>query len=127
MKQVTLKILINKSSEEVFDFYINPQNTPLWISSIVKEETNEWPVKLGTIYRNQSKEGIWCEYIVTGYKRGELFELAMKNSPYHVRYTHKKNDNFHTELTYYEWVDTGEITEPFSMDILHTLKSIIEK
>jgi uncharacterized protein YndB with AHSA1/START domain len=127
MKEITLKVVINKSSEEVFDFYIDPKNTPLWIDSIIKEETSEWPVQLGTRYRNQNKEGVWSTYEVTGFKKGELFELAMKDSSYHVRYTHVKLDDNHTELTYFEWVDTGELAEPFSMDILAKLKSVIEQ
>ena len=126
MKDLTLKIIINKSAKDVFDFYINPNNTPLWINSIVKEETSDWPIKVGTIYKNKGISNTWNEYVVTQLKDGELFELAMKNSSYHVRYTHKVIDDTSTELTYYEWVDSGELEEPFTMEILQKLKTLLE-
>jgi uncharacterized protein YndB with AHSA1/START domain len=122
MRENKLKIVINKPASEVFDFYVDPSNTPLWVDSIVKEETNEWPIKLGTIYRNQNKAGTWSEYTVTDLKEDETFELTMKDSNYHVRYTHLPNN----VLEYYEWVDEGELNGPFTQDILEKLKMVVE-
>lgn len=126
MKELTLKIIINKPSNAVYDFYVNPKNTPLWLESIVREETSQWPIAVGTHYKNQNKTGVWGEYRVTALKENELFELVSKDANYHVRYTHRTIDANSCELTYYEWVDKGDLEEPFTIEILQKLKSVIE-
>ena len=126
MKINKLTIKINKPAKDAFTFYINPKNTPLWIDSIVEEKTSEWPVKIGTIYRNQNKEGKWTEYTVVTLKENRLFELVSKDKNYHVRYTHQSIDDRSSELGYYEWVDKGEIEEPFTLEILQKLKTVLE-
>jgi len=65
MKDNKITIQINKPARDVYAFYINPKNTPLWINSIVEEETNEWPIKIGTIYRNKNRQGQLTEHVVT--------------------------------------------------------------
>ena len=127
MRENKLKIKINKPVHEVMAFYMNPANTPLWLETIVKEETSEYPIKAGTVYRNQNKDGVWMEYIVASYKENEIFELISKDKNYHVRYTHKDLGDKSSELEYYEWVDSGELPEPFMMEILEKLKHMVEK
>jgi len=41
MKNKKIVIQINKPIDEVFSFTLNPKNTPLWVDSVVFEETNE--------------------------------------------------------------------------------------
>lgn len=127
MKSNKLTIHVNRSVAEVFDFTINPKNTPLWIESLVKEETSEWPVKTGIIYRNQNKKNDWSEYSVTEIKENEVFEMVSKDKNYHVRYTYKAINDKTCELEYYEWVDKGELKEPFTQDTLKKLKVIMER
>ena len=67
MKENKLTIQIKKPIQEAFAFPLNPANTPLWVDSFVKEETNEWPVKVGTIYRSQNRDGKWSEYVMAGF------------------------------------------------------------
>lgn len=126
MKEVKLSIEINKPVSDVFAFTTDPKNTSLWVSSIVHEETNEWPVKLGTIYRNRGESGEWSEYEVTDYKENEMFVFKKRNSFYHVRYDFASIGTRGTRLIYTEWVDEGEIDDPFTQEILEKLKQIME-
>jgi uncharacterized protein YndB with AHSA1/START domain len=128
MKDNKLVIKIEKPSELVFAYYTNPKNTPLWWDAVIIEETSEWPIKIGTKYKSQSKETEkWNEFTVTDLKENEIFELTSKDGNYHVRYTHKPVNNKSMELEYYEWVDEGELDEPFVIEILDLLKTAIEK
>jgi len=131
MKDCKLAITINKPVKEVFAFTINPDNTPKWVASITAEQTNEWPVKLGTIYRNQRKNGEWSEYEITEFELNKAFVMRQKNDSFHVGYIFTSVDNdTATMLDYRVWVDEGEL--PGSLmadvlqDILEKLKQVVE-
>lgn len=126
MKNNRLTVMINRPISEVFDFLLNSNNTPLWIDSIVKEEINESPVKVGSKYGNQSKDGVWSEYTVVSLNPNKSFEFLKSDNNYHVRYTFKNIENCKTKLEYYEWVEKGEIDGPFTQNVLKKLKSILE-
>ena len=126
MKESKLSITINKSVVEVFGFTINPKNTPQWIKHLEVEETNEWPPKIGTIYRNRGPLGQWSEYNVSAFERNKLFELVSNDGNYHVRYTYKELESGNTEMEYFEWMKQGELDQPFTQNILIELKTEIE-
>lgn len=127
MKDKKLTIEISKPVNEVFNFVLNPNNTPKWINSIKEERTNEWPVKLGTIYKNRGNDNIWSQYTLAEYKENEIFVMDKGDGNYHVRYTFRPIGNNMSKLEYYEWVEHGELEEPFTQEILNKLKEILER
>ncbi|MFA5355370.1 MAG: SRPBCC family protein [Candidatus Paceibacterota bacterium] len=126
MQENKLIIQINRPVPVVFAFTTNPKNTPLWINSIISEEVNEWPAKKGSIYRNQDKDGNCSEYVVREWEKNKMFIWDKKDSNYHVQYTFTSISKNTTSLEYYEWVDEGDIDDPFNQEILDKLKRILE-
>jgi hypothetical protein len=125
MKGLRLTIRINRPVHEVFAFIIDPENTPKWVDSIVIEQTNEWPVKLATTYRNRGSDGRWREFEVTTFEPDKRFVLSTKDG-FHVGYTFTLLDPHTTELKYSEWMDEGELKDLLTIDILRKLKQAIE-
>lgn len=126
MKNNTVTIRINRPVVDVFLFTITPPNSTRWIETVVKEETSEWSIQVGTVYTLQDKQGESSKYSVTQILENELFELVAENQNYHVRYMYRKLDENSTELEYHEWVEIGEIEEPFTKNILEKLKRVLE-
>lgn len=127
MQHNKISIVINKPISLVFDFTINPDNTHLWIDSVKEEQTNEWPVRIGTIYKNCDNHDVWSTYTLVGLEENKIFELASLDGIYHVRYTYRIIDADSCELEYYEWMDEGELATPFSMHHLEALKNLLEQ
>ncbi len=126
MKDNKLTIKINKSVHEVFMFTITPPNSTLWIDGVVEEKTNEWPIRVGTIYKLKNKKGEYSEVIVTNIKENQIVEWVSKDKTYHCRYSFRTIDKNITELEYFEWVDKGELKEPFTLVMLEKLKRVLE-
>ena len=125
MKEVKLTVVIKRPAHEVFDFTLNPENTPKWIDGIVKEEADPLPARIGTVYRNQNRQGQWTEYEITALEAGSMFVLSRKDGAYHVKYTLTPTKG-HTELEYLEWTDEGELEDPFTQEPLQKLKQVME-
>jgi uncharacterized protein YndB with AHSA1/START domain len=121
-----LRITIDRPVKEVFDFALDPSNTPKWISFIQAEETNEWPPQNGTIYKNQGQDGKWSEYRLSDLNPPHAFVLNKLDSTYHVSYALRELEAGSTELEYYEWMDEGNLTDPFTTIELHELKKVLE-
>ena len=123
MKENKLTIKINKPLAEVFAFCITPPKVTLWASGFINETTNEWPVKIGTVYTEYKDDNTSFKIIVTDYKENEYIEWKTEDGNYHVRYTFTQLNPNMTQLTY---VETGDWIEPFTQEILEKLKSAIE-
>ncbi len=126
MKKVSLSIEINKPTSELFVFTLNPKNTSRWIDGVAIEETNEYPPKIGTKYRNHSGDENWSNYTLIALDQDKSFELLKEDTNYHVRYDFEELDPNTTLFTYTEWVENGDLDEPFTQDILEKLKEVIE-
>jgi len=127
IKENKIKVVINKSVVEVFNFTVNPKNTSLWISHLQEELSDSYPPKVGTEYKNKGVSEEWDHYTVIEFEKDKLFTLKASDGNYHVRYTYKKLENTKTEMEYFEWVETGELSNPFTKDTLQKLKEVMEK
>ena len=126
MKENKIIVTINKPIEEVFEFTINPKNTHLWIPSIEEEIAEEYPPKVDTKYKNRGKEPKWDFYKVVEFEENKIFTLTDLDGNYTVKYTYKRLEENQTEMEYFEWIKRGELSNPFTRDILLKLKSVLE-
>jgi uncharacterized membrane protein len=126
MKENKIVITINKPISEVFEFTINPKNTPLWISDIKEELSDNYPPKINTIYKNRRISGQWNYYKVIELENNKIFTLKSLDGDYFVKYIYKKISETKTELEYIEYVERGEIEKPFTLGVLKKLKDVIE-
>lgn len=125
MKENKLRIVLDSPVHKVFEFTVNPKNTPLWIPSIVEEVTDEYPPQLNTKYKNRGESGAWDEYKVIALKTNELFTLADSEENYRVQYSYRALEENKTEMEYFEWVNTGDLSKPFTQDILENLRKFL--
>lgn len=128
MTENRIKILIKKPIEIVFEFTINPKNTSEWISHIAEEITSEYPIKVGTIYKNHAiGSDIRDSYTVIEYEESKIFHLYDENSGYHVCYIYNSISDNQTELEYFEWMNNWDLQSPFDHIHLEKLKEILER
>lgn len=127
MKTNKLTIHINRPISEVFDFTINPQNTPLWIDFIVQETIDNKEIKVGTRYTNKDKDGNINLYELSQLENNKVFELKSVPPFYTVKYTYTAISDTLTELEYFEYVESGELSSPFPVSAMQKLKEVLEK
>jgi hypothetical protein len=126
MQENKLIIHIARPVAKVFEFTINPANTPKWIDSIVEETTDGKEIKVGTWYTNKDREGKVNLYEVSKFENDKIFELQSIPPNYTVRYTYTSLSPEETELEYHEWVNSGELSAPFEQSNLDKLKTLLE-
>ena len=125
MKESKLIIKIKRPVAEVFEFTINPANTPRWIDAIVSETTDTEEISIDTRYINVNNEGEKNSYQVSKFEKDRIFELQSLSSKYGVRYTYIPLSQDETELEYFEWDEN--LFNPFTIDVLQKLKTMMEK
>ena len=127
MKDNKLTIFIDKPINEVFEYSLESNNVPKWITSIKEEIPSERPVKLGIKLKNIGvNSDVWNEYEVIDFQPPKTFTLKRLNGDYFVRYTCREKDNG-TEFEYYEWAEKGNLDDLMGMDALEILKKLIEE
>jgi uncharacterized protein YndB with AHSA1/START domain len=125
MQEIKYSVQINRPIAEVFAFAIDPKNTPKWVNSITLEETSEWPVKVGTIYRSKNKKGDLSELLITTFEENKTFTMAKKDNNNRVTYTFTPINPNLTKFEYV-WVDNGELAESFIQALVDNFKRVIE-
>ncbi len=84
-------------------------------------------MRIGTIYRNVGKTGVWSSYSVSQFVENSIFELSAADQNYHVKYILTPLSETSCELEYFEWMQMGELDAPFTQDVLEKLKLELEK
>lgn len=127
MKNNKLTISIKTSLQKIWDFTLNPENTPVWIEWLQKEEASRFPPVIGTIYRNTNDGVTWDEYFISDLDELVSFTLTGIDHNYHVRYTFTSLDENTVEFEYFEWVTEGDLSNPFPLSALRKLKELLEQ
>lgn len=127
MKKNKLKIFINKPVKEVFEYSLESNNVPKWITSIKEEIPSERPVRVGTQLKNIGiNNSTWNHYEVIDFVQDKTFTLKRLNGDYFVKYTCTEKNNG-TEFEYLEWATNGDLDALMEMSALSLLKELIEK
>jgi len=127
MKKNKITVIIDKPIDKVFEFTTNPQNTHLWIPSIKEEVAEEYPPKINTKYKNRGEKSSWDYYKVVEFQKNKVFVLSDLDENYFVKYTYRKLNERKTEMEYFEWMNEGGLSNPFTENILMNLKKTMEK
>lgn len=123
MKTNEIRIIINAPSNEIFEFVLEPENTPKWIEGAGTKTVNTEQIGLGTIYSNDIGE-----WVVSDYDRNKFFELSDESIYYSCSYSFRKIDEENTELIYFESHSDGSALEhPMERKNFEKLKEILEK
>ena len=121
MKTNQIRIIIDAPAQSVFEFTVEPQNTPKWIDGVDDEQVNTDQIDLGTIYSNS-----YGDLEVTDYERNKFFELTNQETGYVCSYSYRAVDEEQTELTYFEYMTDGsELDEPMDEKNFETLQALL--
>jgi uncharacterized protein YndB with AHSA1/START domain len=127
MSENKITVVINKPINEVFEFTTNPKNTHLWVPFISEEISNEYPPKIGTIYRSCRENDSWSEMKVVEFDNNKKFVISDLDENLFVKYVyHDLNENS-TKLEYSDWMIDKDFHSPITKDVLEDLKKIMER
>ncbi len=126
--KLRLTTYINAPLEKVWDFTLNPNNTPKYFDSIFEEEFSEFPAKLDTTFRNRGQNTEeWNEVRVVDFKEHETFTLKDIDGKFKVKYTFVNKAGGGTEFTYEEWnIDGTPIETSANIEVVRNLKRELE-
>lgn len=120
MKTNEMRIVIPASSQEVFEFTIEPNNTQKWINGIETQTVNTDQIGLGTVYSNR-----YGDFEVTDYERNKFIELTNNDIGYVCSYSYRTQGDDSTEITYFEYMQDGsELPNPMNQKNFTTLQTL---
>jgi nitroimidazol reductase NimA-like FMN-containing flavoprotein (pyridoxamine 5'-phosphate oxidase superfamily) len=123
-----LNVTINKPLKEVFDFVLDPRNTYTWIDAIKHEETDEFPVRRGTIYHPFGEGAVALgDFPVTEFEDRKSFTYTRDGSTFSAKYTFTPVGVASTKMEYLSTDEEGDLSDdPVDRDALQKLKHAIE-
>lgn len=108
----TIEIEIDSPVEKVFGFTTDPDNTPKWIPSVVKEWISNQNVQIGTLYYQvaiEDEQQVNVIYRVIEFEANKIFRLQRVGSSYVCCYAYTSTRcGKSTKLVYSEQVETGD-------------------
>lgn len=123
MKANEVRIVINRPQKEVFEFTLEPKNTPLWVHDAIEMQTDTMQINIGTKYSNE-----FITREVTDYDRDKFLELHDVEGTYSCSYSFRKIDEDTTELVFFESHDNAsELEFPIEEKYFQKLKEVLEK
>ena len=125
--KLQMSVYIDAPIDKVWDFTLNPENTPKYFSSIKEEVFSELPAKLGTVIKNRGDDvNDWQSVKITEFDEKKTFVLSETGGKFGVRYLFAKEGNG-TQFTYEEWNEDGsELDSPPTIAVLESLKRELE-
>ncbi len=118
-----IRITIAKPQDEVFEYTLEPNNTPKWCSAIEHESVDTKQIGVGTKYTNN-----FGELEVTDYEKNVYFELSETDTEYQCSYSFRKVDENTTEIIYFEqMLDGSTLVSPMKEKSFKKLQEILEK
>lgn len=131
MSEIRTSITINRPAHDIFEFTLDPDNTPKWVPSVVREIANERPARLGTVYRNQDAQGDWTEFEIAAIEPDSRFVMSKQGDDIHVIYDLRPLGDDRCELVYSVRSENDQLGERFTPQVLHdiikNLKVVMEQ
>lgn len=123
MKSNEIRVTINAPREKVFEYTLEPKNTPEWVEGAIEMQTDTEQIGIGTKYSNE-----YLTREVTDYEKNLFLELTDLDGNYSCSYSFRKIDEENTELIFFESCTDGSELE-FSIEkrFFEKLKEILEK
>ncbi len=130
MKKNVMVIEINRPIDVVFQFAVNPENTPKWIKSVTEERTSDPSIGLGTLYfqKTLSSDSQVGEttFVVTGFILNRKLDFHLANAKYTCSYTFEPTE-MGTRMSYSEEAGVDvELEDPLDYSALKRFKELLE-
>jgi hypothetical protein len=126
MKENRLTITIKKPLDEVFVFATQAPNTKYWIPGVIDEAIDTEFVAVGTRHTLTTSDGRSFVVVVAAYKENEYIEWTDEVKIFYCRHEYSTTQQGFTKLDYIEWMEFGELKEPFEQTTMDKLKGVLE-